>query len=38
MNTSDLKILNKKIPNKVDFADFIFNFSKISFGLLQPNA
>ena len=38
VNTSDLKILNKKRPNKVDFPDIIFNFSKLSFGLLQPNA
>ena len=38
VNTSDLKILHKKRPNKVDFLDVIFHFSKISFGLLQPNA
>ena len=38
VNTSDLKILNKKNPNKVDFPDVIFHFSKISFGLLHPNA
>ena len=38
VNTSDLKILHKKHPNKVDFSVVIFNFSKMSFGLLQPNA
>ena len=38
VNTGDLKILHKKHPNKVDFPDVIFNFSKLSFGLLQPNA
>ena len=27
-NTSDLKILHKKRPNKVDFPDIFFNFSK----------
>ena len=29
VNTSDLKILHKKYPNKVDFSDVIFNFSKL---------
>ena len=38
VNTSDLKILLKKRPNKVDIPDVIFNFSKFSFGLLQHNA
>ena len=33
VNTSDLKILHKKFPNKVDFLDVIFNFSKLSCGL-----
>ena len=36
VNASDLKILHKKRPNKVDFPDVIFNFSKMSNGLLQP--
>ena len=29
VNTSDLKLLHKKCPNKVDFRDVIFNFSKM---------
>ena len=33
VNTSDLKILNKKCPSKVDFQDIIFNFSKLSHSL-----
>ena len=33
VNTGDLKILHKKFPNKVDFPDIIFNFSKILCGL-----
>ena len=33
VNTGDLKILLKKCPNKVDFLDIIFNFSKILCGL-----
>ena len=33
VNTGDLKILHKKCPNKVDFPDVIFNFSKNSCGL-----
>ena len=33
MYTGDLKILHKKCPNKVDFWDIIFNFSKILCGL-----
>ena len=38
VSTNDLKILLKKTrPNKIDFPDVIFNFSKLSFGLLQPN-
>ena len=32
-NTGDLKILHKKCPNKVDFPDIIFNFSKMLWGL-----
>ena len=32
-NTGDLKILHKKCPNKVNFLDVIFNFSKILCGL-----
>ena len=33
VNTSDLVILHKKCPNKVEFPDVIFNFSKLSCGL-----
>ena len=33
MNTGYLKILHKKCPNKVDFPEVIFNFSKILCGL-----
>ena len=29
VNTGDLEILHKNFPNKVDFPDVIFNFSKI---------
>ena len=38
VNTSGLKILHKKRQNKIDFLEVISNFSKMSFGLLQPNA
>ena len=31
VNTGDLKILDKKCPNKVPFPDVNFNFSKMSF-------
>ena len=33
VNTSDLIILHKKCPNRIDFPDVIFNFSKLSCGL-----
>ena len=35
VNTGDLKILHKKCPNKVDYPDVIFNFSKILCGLIS---
>ena len=33
VKTSDLKMLYKKCPNKLDFSDVIFNFSKLTYGL-----
>ena len=38
VNPSYMKKLHKKRPNKIDFPEIIFNSSKLSFGLLQPNA
>ena len=38
VKTSDLNILHKKPPNKVEFPDAIFKFLKILFDFLQPNA
>ena len=38
VNTGNQKILHKKCPNKVDFPDVIFNFSKFYMVCLQSNA
>ena len=38
VNTGNQKILHKKCPNKVDFPDVIFNFSKFNMVCLQSNA